>query len=340
MPLTNIMTRLLLFVFLMLPTHAEDLTPNILGSWRSDAVATNAYLLKHANLNDIQKKFFAKFFGRAVVTYKADGTGFVSIMEVKAPMGNGEELKLESAKVDFKYEVLGTAKSQIIIKTTMGEETLKDYPFTILNFVDDDNYSVSIPESLSDINGREFFKRVKTQEGELSEDGKSAEISEKKPEADVAKKRFACDSHSFLVLAKMAEAIRDDRRLTEKEFAAAQNEPGVVILDARGAEFFAQLHVIGAKNLPYTHFSSVALEKLIPKKDTKILIYCRNNFHIPSDNTSDYEPPEFPKGVGVGLNIPTFITLKSYGYDNVWELDDVVNPNESVIPFYGKMPAE
>ncbi|MFT5906606.1 MAG: phage shock protein E [Cryomorphaceae bacterium] len=120
----------------------------------------------------------------------------------------------------------------------------------------------------------------------------------------------------------------------------------------------------GAKNIPYTHFTRDTLEESILSKDTKILIYCRNDFYVPSLNTSwledifpvtpstatestneyelptDYEPPELMKTARTELNIPTFITLLSYGYENIWELDDVVNPNESVIDFYGKITAE
>jgi len=93
----------------------------------------------------------------------------------------------------------------------------------------------------------------------------------------------------------------------------------------------------------------------IPTTDTRILVYCRNNLaeksSIPATPTptpsnlkkievirefeypTDYDPPEIPKSFGAGLNIPSVITLHSYGYTNVWELDDIVDPNDSLIKF-------
>ena len=69
------MIRLLLFALFATSALAGDEVPSIIGSWRSDAEATNAYLKKHAKLRDYQKKVFATFFGSSVVTFRADGTG-------------------------------------------------------------------------------------------------------------------------------------------------------------------------------------------------------------------------------------------------------------------------
>ena len=44
--------------------------------------------------------------------------------------------------------------------------------------------------------------------------------------------------------------------------------------------------------------------------------------------------------MSVGLDILTFITLLSYEYENVWELNDVANPNDSVIDFKGKISTD
>jgi carbamoyl-phosphate synthase large subunit len=48
-------------------------------------------------------------------------------------------------------------------------------------------------------------------------------------------------------------------------------------------------------------------------KATRILIYCNNNF---SDNTA----PVMLKRVELALNVPTFINLYGYGYENIYEL--------------------
>ncbi len=166
----------------------------------------------------------------------------------------------------------------------------------------------------------------------------------------------ACDSDRFLEIAQGVEDIRKRNRLSEEEFAKAALEPGTIVLDARGKEFFEKLHIAGSVNLPYTHFSAINLDWIIPTKKTRILIYCRNNLINTPESFPvtpakpeafeirvidgreievpiEYEPPELPKNAAAGLNIPTFITLHSYGYENIWELDDIVNPNDSHIQF-------
>ena len=47
------------------------------------------------------------------------------------------------------------------------------------------------------------------------------------------------------------------------------------------------------------------------------MIYCNNNFR---DNVA----PVTRKAVQLALNIPTFINLYGYGYENIYELNDVV----------------
>jgi hypothetical protein len=171
----------------------------------------------------------------------------------------------------------------------------------------------------------------------------------------------ACDSTRFIQIANGVEEIRKRNRLSEEEFAKAAQEPGTIVLDARGREFYEQLHVAGSVNLPYTHFSAYSLSWVVPTRSTRILIYCRNNFInapesfpvIPAKPEAfevrvidgqeievpiEYEPPELPKIAEAGLNLPTFITLHSYGYDNIWELDDIVDPNDSPIQFARDRP--
>ena len=72
--------------------------------------------------------------------------------------------------------------------------------------------------------------------------------------------------------------IREKRRLSETDFLKQMGEPGVVVLDARSSEMFALRHLNGAVNLSLPDFSADALARIIPSKDTKVLIYCNNNF--------------------------------------------------------------
>ena len=93
----------------------------------------------------------------------------------------------------------------------------------------------------------------------------------------------------------------------------------------------------------------------IPNFDTKILIYCNNNFEgnlidfaskiaLPKSST-----PKDPlratsiasqlavqaKPTMMALNIPTHVNLVGYGYQNVYELDEFVDVNDPRIEFEG-----
>ena len=156
----------------------------------------------------------------------------------------------------------------------------------------------------------------------------------------LAKSRHACDFDGFLRAALEAREVRSKRLLSEDQFIKMAAYKGTVILDAREQRHHQQLRLKGSINLPYTSFSFHDLGKAIPDKSTRILIYCRNNFEIQDDSSGPSVlvsveksgEPEidldvgFSKGHAVGLNIPTFITLREYGYLNVWELKDVIDP--------------
>src|SRR5256885_192632 len=86
------------------------------------------------------------------------------------------------------------------------------------------------------------------------------------------------DYPGFLKDAQEVEAIRASRRLPEAEFRRMMSEPGVVLLDARSAAMFKLRHVKGAVNLTLPDFTAASLSKIILRKNTKVLIYCNNNF--------------------------------------------------------------
>ena len=84
-----------------------------------------------------------------------------------------------------------------------------------------------------------------------------------------------------------------------------------------------------ALNLPFTEFTEDSLAKLIPNKDTKILIYCNNNF--------EGSPESFAaKAPAASLNLSTYTSLKAYGYKNVYELGPLLDIQKTKIPFEGK----
>ncbi len=51
---------------------------------------------------------------------------------------------------------------------------------------------------------------------------------------------------------------------------------GVVILDVRSAEEFAEGHIPGAVLLPHTDITDEAAAQAIPSKDSTVLVYCRS----------------------------------------------------------------
>jgi phage shock protein E len=129
------------------------------------------------------------------------------------------------------------------------------------------------------------------------------------------------DYPGFRDLTLSVEDYRRARLVDWEGFAAAAAEPGALILDARSGSAFAEGHIEGAVNLPFTDFTAESLARVIGRADRPILIYCNNNF------SNDVAPVQL-KSVRLALNIQTFVNLVGYGYANVRELDEVVDFND------------
>ncbi|APV49387.1 sulfurtransferase [Betaproteobacteria bacterium GR16-43] len=122
--------------------------------------------------------------------------------------------------------------------------------------------------------------------------------------------------------------LRDARRVTEQEFLRMAAEPGTVVLDARSERLYKLRHIKGAVNLSFPDFTATTLADIIPTKDTRVLIYCNNNF-------TD-APTSMPvKAVASSLNVSTFVSLHTYGYRNVYELGPAVEVATSKLAFAG-----
>ncbi len=132
----------------------------------------------------------------------------------------------------------------------------------------------------------------------------------------------AIDMVGFLRTSIEAAQHRSSRRVDEARFIAMAAEPGTVVLDARSAERFGMLHVKGAINLPFPDITIESLARLLPDKQTRILIYCNNNFR-------GAEGPFPSKLPSASLNLSTYVTLFTYGYRNVFELADLLDPSAS-----------
>ncbi|MGB0887296.1 MAG: rhodanese-like domain-containing protein [Vicingaceae bacterium] len=133
----------------------------------------------------------------------------------------------------------------------------------------------------------------------------------------------------FSKLTSEVEKFREKRLISLEDFMKYAKEKEVIVLDTRSKEMYDMKHVKGAVHLNFSDFSVGKLAKVIPSKDTKILIYCNNNL----DKDERYFAR---KMVALALNIPTFINLYGYGYKNIYELDRLVPTINSPLEFEGK----
>jgi hypothetical protein len=150
------------------------------------------------------------------------------------------------------------------------------------------------------------------------------------------------DFDAYEKLVKEVKAHRKDRLVSLSDFLKMSKEKNVIILDTRSDSMFAAKHIKGAVHLNFSDFTQANLAKIIPNKNTKILIYCNNNFaddpvFFPTKAAlppSSIKKPKTGKdengmdyGVTLALNIPTYINLYGYGYKNVYELKELVFTN-------------
>jgi phage shock protein E len=132
------------------------------------------------------------------------------------------------------------------------------------------------------------------------------------------------DYQGFRSLTEEVDAYRSGRLVGLAEFQRLAHAPGTIILDARSADAYAEGHIAGAVNLPFTDFTDQSLRAALGGADRRVLIYCNNNF-------SNNARPVMLKRVELALNIQTFINLYGYGYRDVYELGEVVDFNDPAV---------
>ncbi len=174
-------------------------------------------------------------------------------------------------------------------------------------------------------------------------------------------RRAKVSFEDFKSLVAQVEPHRADRLISLDTFLEMSKHTGTIILDTRSDFRFERIHIKGARHLSFTDFTQAALAKVIPSPDTRILIYCNNNF---DGNQTDFAskialspastvtlPKVAPGGEGatsvasqlvgqakplmMALNVPTYINLFGYGYRNVFELDELVRVDDPRIEFDG-----
>jgi rhodanese-related sulfurtransferase len=150
------------------------------------------------------------------------------------------------------------------------------------------------------------------------------------------------DYNDFKALVTEVENHRAERLVSLDDFLSMSKEDNVIILDTRSDSRYNRKHIKGALHLDFTDFTQENLLKLIPDVNTKILIYCNNNF---SEDQIDFATKKSGGDLGqtlperkpimLALNIPTYINLYGYGYRNIYELDELVNVKDKRIEFEG-----
>lgn len=141
-------------------------------------------------------------------------------------------------------------------------------------------------------------------------------------EAPAAQGSAEIDYPGFAAMTADVMAYREGRLISLEAFNDMKDEPGTIILDTRSAMAYQMGHIDGAVHLNFSDFTDEKLASVIPSKDTRILIYCNNNFE-------DDVEPVLLKRAPLALNIPTFINLYGYGYENIYELGELVSTTDA-----------
>ncbi|MEO0793699.1 MAG: rhodanese-like domain-containing protein [Verrucomicrobiota bacterium] len=136
------------------------------------------------------------------------------------------------------------------------------------------------------------------------------------------------DTRSYADTVNESLQLRELRRLTENEFIEAIKSGEYILLDARSKANYDLRHIFGAVNLPFTEFTADNLARIVPSKDTKILIYCNNNFFAGTESL-------ITKSIAASLNLSTQAALNAYGYKQVYELGPLLDMRTTKISFAG-----
>lgn len=185
----------------------------------------------------------------------------------------------------------------------------------------------------------------------------SSEVFAEERNYPIAKVSF--DDFKDLVVS--VEPHRATRLVDLNTFLKMSEEPGTIILDSRSDFRFERIHIKGAKHLSFSDYTQANLARVIPSFNTKILIYCNNNFvgnevDFATKSMSLETMPLMPlesvplgasrlgsqmasqaRPVMLALNIPTYINLYGYGYRNIFELNELVNVKDPRIKFEGSV---
>lgn len=134
------------------------------------------------------------------------------------------------------------------------------------------------------------------------------------------------DYAGFLEISDELIEYRTLRLINIDMFNSFSEDSSTIILDTRSKKAFDKVHIKGAIHINFSDFTKKALAYKIASKETRILIYCNNNFESPKEALMNKMRP-------LALNIPTFINLYGYGYKNVYELKDYLDEDDKRVQF-------
>ena len=172
----------------------------------------------------------------------------------------------------------------------------------------------------------------------------------------------------FEETAQFAKVHRASRLIPFETFIAMSADSNTIILDTRSKAMYDRMHIKGAVHLNFSDFTQDNLAKVIPSTQTRILIYCNNNFsQEPKFQVTFATKYVKPKQIEIdaaqlaavssggnlsslylnqpvrqqsspqtlALNIPTYINLFGYGYRNVYELSELVYSHDGRLELEG-----
>ena len=134
------------------------------------------------------------------------------------------------------------------------------------------------------------------------------------------------DFQAFVELAKEVQASHEMRQISVDTFVAYSEDDSTIILDSRSEMAYKLCHFERAKHLGFSDFSATNLESIIESKDTRILIFCNNNFAEDCYPFTSTLP-------SLALSIPTYLSLYAHGYKNIYMLKDEVSVEDEPLEF-------
>lgn len=136
------------------------------------------------------------------------------------------------------------------------------------------------------------------------------------------------DYDGFLNISTELLKYRNSRLIDIATFNQYSQEENTIILDTRSKKAYDEIHLKGAIHLNFSDFTATALAQIICDKNTRILIYCNNNFNSSLEALLNKISP-------LALNIPTFINLYGYDYKNIYELNEYLDQDDPRAQFEG-----